>query len=230
MTARVKRLAVASILAAALCGMTAAGAAEKAPAKTAAAKAPPAKAQPAKDSPAKTPPPKPADAPQPSETRSPEAGPADEVAGDDADPAAPTGGGLPIPRFVSLRTNPINLRTGPGVRYPVDWVYVKRHLPVEVIGEFDTWRRIRDQDGAEGWVHQSMLSGKRTAVVKDRARQLKRAGEDTADLVATLEAGVVVNLVRCPRDTAYCRVEVDGLQGWLKREDFWGVYPDEAVQ
>lgn len=208
--------------------MAAAMAAEKAPAKPAAAsaKAAPAKTSPAKPLPAKPAPPKEA-APQPAVS-----GPADEVVADEAgaELAAPTTGGLPIPRFVSLRTNPINLRTGPGVRYPVDWVYVKRHLPVEVIGEFDTWRRIRDQDGAEGWVHQSMLSGKRTAVVKGRARQLKRAGEDTADLVATLEAGVVVNVVRCPNDTAYCRFEVDGLQGWLKREDFWGVYPGEAVQ
>ncbi|MSO72638.1 MAG: hypothetical protein EXQ84_03385 [Rhodospirillaceae bacterium] len=138
--------------------------------------------------------------------------------------------GLPIPRFVSLRTDPINLRTGPGVRYPVDWVYVRRQLPVEVIGEFDTWRRIRDPDGAEGWVHQSMLSGKRTAVVTGAARALKRTGEDAAEDVATLEAGVVVNVQRCPANTGYCRVEASGLQGWLKRDQFWGVYPGEALQ
>jgi len=151
----------------------------------------------------------------------------DEAGGGDAKGSA---GGLPIPRFVSLRTNPINLRTGPGVRYPVDWVYVKRAMPVEVIGEFDTWRQIRDQDGAEGWVHQSMLSGKRTAVVKGVAAALKRTGEDTADLVATVEPGVVVNVQRCPADTATCRVEVDGLQGWMKRDQLWGVYPAETLQ
>ncbi len=138
--------------------------------------------------------------------------------------------GLPIPRFVSLRTNPINLRTGPGVRYPVDWVYVRRHLPVEVIGEFDTWRQIRDPDGTEGWVHQSMISGKRSAIVTKEARPLKRSGEETAETVATLEPGVIVNLQRCPAETGYCRVEVDGLQGWLKREQFWGVYPAETLQ
>lgn len=141
-----------------------------------------------------------------------------------------TAAGLPIPRFVSLRTNPINLRTGPGVRYPVDWVYVRRHLPVEVIGEFDTWRQIRDPDGTEGWVHQSMISGKRSAIVTKEPRPLKRTGEDTADTIATLEQGVVVNLQRCPADSAYCRVEVDGLQGWLRRDQFWGVYPNETLQ
>jgi SH3-like domain-containing protein len=138
--------------------------------------------------------------------------------------------GLPIPRFVSLRTNPINLRTGPGVRYPVDWVYARRHLPVEVIGEFDTWRQIRDVDGTEGWVHQSMLSGKRAAMVTKEPRPLKRTGEETAETIATLEQGVIVNVQRCPAETQYCRVEVDGLQGWLKRDQFWGVYPDETIQ
>ncbi len=138
--------------------------------------------------------------------------------------------GLPIPRFVSLRTNPINLRTGPGVRYPVDWIYTRRHLPVEIIAEYDTWRHIRDPDGAEGWVHQSMLSGKRTAVVTGGVQTLKRAGEDMAPVVATLEAGVIVNVQRCPAETGYCRVEVNGLQGWLKREQFWGVYSNETVQ
>jgi SH3-like domain-containing protein len=147
----------------------------------------------------------------------------------DEDPKA-AGAGLPIPRFVSLRTNPINLRTGPGVRYPVDWVYVRRQLPVEVIGEFDTWRRIRDQDGAEGWVHQSMLSGKRTGVVVGSAQGLKRAGEDSAEVVTTLDAGVIVTLLRCPTDSGYCRVEVENIQGWLKRDQLWGVYPGEVVQ
>lgn len=138
--------------------------------------------------------------------------------------------GLPIPRFVSLRTNPINLRTGPGVRYPVDWVYVRRNLPVEVIAEYETWRRIRDPDGAEGWVHQSMLSGKRTVVVTGTAQALKRTNVDNSEVVATLDAGVVANLIRCPTENAFCRVEINGLQGWLKRGQFWGVYPSEAVQ
>ena len=149
--------------------------------------------------------------------------------GGDTD-AKGTAAGLPIPRFVSLRTNPINLRTGPGVRYPVDWVYVRRSLPGEIIAEFDTWRQIRDHDGAEGWVHQSMLSGKRTAVVVGVAAPLKRSGEDAAETVATLEPGVVVNVQRCPADINVCRVEIDGLQGWLKREKLWGIYTTETVQ
>lgn len=140
------------------------------------------------------------------------------------------GSSLPIPRFVSLRTDPINLRTGPGVRYPVDWVYLRRRLPVEVIAEFDTWRQIRDPDGTEGWVHQTMLSGRRTAVVKAASGTLRREAADTAATIANLEKGVIVSVQRCPAGTDYCRVEVSGLQGWLKRDQVWGVYPTETLQ
>ncbi len=139
------------------------------------------------------------------------------------------GTALPIPRFVSLRTDPINLRTGPGVRYPVEWVYVRRRLPVEVIAEFDTWRQIRDPDGAEGWVHQTMLSGRRTAMVKTAA-VLRRDGADSAAELANVEKGVIVSVQRCPAGGEYCRVDAGGIQGWLKRDRLWGVYPTETVQ
>ncbi len=165
----------------------------------------------------------------PAEKAAPAPGPADEAADGGAQDGGQAGG-LPIPRFVSLRTNPINLRTGPGVRYPVDWVYVRRSLPVEVIGEFDTWRHIRDQDGAEGWVHQTMLSGKRTAVVRGSTQALRRNAEDASEATATIDAGVIVNVLRCPAGLAYCRVEANGAQGWVKREALWGVYAGETLE
>ncbi len=112
---------------------------------------------------------------------------------------------LPLPRFVSLRTEPVNMRTGPGVRYPVMWVYQRRNLPVEITDEFDTWRQIRDPDGEEGWVHQSMLSGQRTGLVTN----------DTS--------------FRCPKQTELCLVEANGTKGWLHRDLFWGLYEDESV-
>lgn len=182
------------------------------------------------------PPPKAAAAaPRPQEATPTTAPAASDVATEDAkaegkEESAARGSALPIPRFVSLRTDPINLRTGPGVRYPVDWVYVRRRLPVEVIAEFDTWRQIRDPDGAEGWVHQTMLSGRRTAVIKTASAALRREGLDTADAVATVEKGVIINVQRCPASTDYCRVEVGGIQGWLKRDQVWGVYPTETLQ
>jgi len=137
---------------------------------------------------------------------------------------------LPLPRFVSFRTDPVNLRTGPGVRYPVDWIYMRRRLPVEIIAEFETWRQIRDPDGAQGWVHQSMLSGRRTGFVTGAARGLRKANVESAETVAMLEPGVVVDIQRCPAEGPFCRVEAGGLQGWLKRDELWGVYPDEKIE
>lgn len=173
-------------------------------------------------------------APRPQETGPTTAPAASDVATDDEktegkeEPRA--GSALPIPRFVSLRTDPINLRTGPGVRYPVEWVYVRRRLPVEVIAEFDTWRQIRDPDGTEGWVHQTMLSGRRTATVIAASAALRRDGADTAAQLANVEKGVIVAVQRCPASSDYCRVEAGGIQGWLRRDQIWGVYPTETVQ
>lgn len=138
--------------------------------------------------------------------------------------------GLPLPRFVSLRSEQVNMRSGPGVRYPVDWVYLRRNLPVEVIAEFDTWRKIRDPDGAEGWVHQSMLAGRRTVYVKTNMAALRRTADDLGDPAAMLEQGVIGRLVQCPTNSVFCRVEVAGFQGWLNRDDFWGVYRSEFVE
>lgn len=69
--------------------------------------------------------------------------------------------GLPLPRFASLRADKTNMRTGSGVRYPIDWVYQRPGLPVEIIAEYGNWRKVRDWLGAQGWAHQSMPSGKR---------------------------------------------------------------------
>lgn len=136
---------------------------------------------------------------------------------------------LPLPRFVSLRTNEVNMRAGPGVRYPVDWVYLRRDLPVEVIAEFDVWRKIRDPDGAEGWVHQSMLSGRRMMMVRTDKTMLRRTADDTASAAAWLQAGVIGKILQCPQGSAFCRVEVQGYPGWLRRDEMWGVYRSETI-
>jgi SH3-like domain-containing protein len=134
---------------------------------------------------------------------------------------------LPLPRFASLDSNEANLRAGPGTDYPILWVYQRRGLPVEIIGEFDTWRRIRDRDGTVGWVQQNLLSGKRGALVIDEARTLRTDPTGGAKAVAILQPGVVAEIAECGTDN-WCRVEVKGYKGWLRRDDFWGTYPDEV--
>src|SRR5882672_12198171 len=132
---------------------------------------------------------------------------------------------LPVPRFVSLRSGEVNLRTGPGTIYPVEWVFVRRGLPVEIIAEFDVWRRIRDWQGTVGWVHQSMLDGRRTARVTGADRELRGEPADAASIVARLAPGVIGRLLEC--EAAWCRIDAEGYRGWLRRDEFWGTYPDE---
>jgi SH3-like domain-containing protein len=133
-----------------------------------------------------------------------------------------------VARYLSLRSDEVNVRTGPGVRYPVEWILRRRNLPVEVVAEFENWRRIRDFQGTEGWVHQSMLSGRRYAVVLDEVRTLRRAPETGANPVARAEPGVVAQLLEC-RDR-WCRVDAGGNKGWLTRAEIWGVYPNEIIR
>lgn len=137
--------------------------------------------------------------------------------------------GLPLPRFASLRSDEVNLRTGPGQRYPIDWTYTRKDVPVEIIAEFDVWRKIRDWQGTEGWVHQGMLSGKRTLVVIGGSHPLRGGDQDGADPVATVEPGVFGRILHCPRNKDFCKVAVGAAEGWLKRDEFWGVYKSEWI-
>ena len=136
--------------------------------------------------------------------------------------------GLPLPRFVSLRAKEVNLRTGPGARYPIDWVYHRRHLPVEIIDEFDTWRRVRDWQGTVGWVHQSMLQGRRTVQILSKRRLLQSDPNAEAPGVAHLEPGVIGDLLSCRPD--WCRIRVQDMTGWLRRDAFFGAYPHELTE
>lgn len=135
--------------------------------------------------------------------------------------------GLPLPRFVTLRAPKVNLRTGPGVRYPIDWVYNRAGLPLEVIDEFETWRQVRDWEGSVGWVHQSMLSGERKVMIRDKQRLLRRDPDPAAPGVALLAPGVLASLRSCA--DAWCLIEVGDTSGWLRRIEVFGLYPDEIV-
>lgn len=136
-----------------------------------------------------------------------------------------SGTGLPVPRFVSLASDEVNMRAGPGIRYPVEWVYRRKGLPMEVTAEFDQWRRIRDIDGTTGWVHQSMLSSRRSAIVTGRTREVHEDPAADSPLVARVEPGVQGSLLECA--AAWCRVRFGDYRGWLPVEAIWGVYSGE---
>jgi len=129
-----------------------------------------------------------------------------------------------LPRFASLRADKVNVRVGPGVRYPVAWVYVRKSLPVEVLAEFELWRKIRDREGVEGWVHKSLLSGIRTAIIKGGVQTLYRRPGGTVPILRA-QSGVQGRLLTCKK--IYCRLKVSGTDGWINRKSLWGVYPGE---
>lgn len=140
--------------------------------------------------------------------------------------------GLPVPRFVSLKASRVNVRIGPGENYKIAWVFTRAGLPIEVIQEFDTWRRVRDSDGSVGWIFHSLLSSQRTAVVapwSDGAPLPLRA-DATADAVITayLEPGVMASIERCR--TGWCRLFGARFDGWIAQDQLWGVYPDEEIE
>jgi SH3-like domain-containing protein len=146
-----------------------------------------------------------------------------------AQPAVGTASGLPVPRFVSLKTDKVVVRGGPNKNHDVKWLYQRAGLPVEITAEFETWRRIRDSDGTEGWVYHSLLSGRRTGVVSAKAKDDMVPVYDSADLkgrvVAQLERGVQGSVKRC--NAGWCKISGQGYDGWIQQDRLWGVYPDE---
>jgi SH3-like domain-containing protein len=134
--------------------------------------------------------------------------------------------GLPLPRYASLKAKEVNVRTGPGKRYPIDWVMVRENMPVEIIGEYDTWRKIRDWEGTEGWVHHAMLSGRRTVLVIKNGFTLRKDKSFDAAAVVKVQPMVAGELETCTG--GWCKVNVTGFEGWIQHEYIWGVRTEEV--
>src|SRR5262249_9093029 len=133
-----------------------------------------------------------------------------------------------LPRFVSLRSDLVNMRVGPGENYPIEWVLTRKEMPVEIVREFQHWRLIRDWQGTEGWGHQRIVTGNARAVVKGAARPRHRQPDPASAIIARAEPGVLARLLECK--AAWCRIETTEVTGWVQRGEVWGVYPDEIVQ
>ena len=138
--------------------------------------------------------------------------------------------GLTIPRFVSIRSNHINDRSGPGARYPIEWVYMQKSAPVEIIAEFELWRKIKDWQGSESWVHKSMLSGKRSVKVITPGENNVYAKDDfKAKIIAKVEDEVVGEIEKCPVNNSFCKIKFASITGWVPRQNLYGIYPEEII-
>lgn len=139
--------------------------------------------------------------------------------------------GLALPRMVSLRSSLINARSGPGSRYPIEWVYKQKGAPVEIIAEFELWRKIKDWEGSESWVHKAMLSGRRFVRVNNPGQNnIYAAPNENEKIVAYVEDGVVGEIDKCPTPNSMCLIKFDNIRGWMSRNALFGVYTDEVIK
>ena len=146
--------------------------------------------------------------------------------------------GLPLPRYVSLKSRSVNMRVGPGTQYRIAWTYQRHGLPMRVVAEHGLWRKLADAEGTTGWVLHSLITGRRTAVVApwsvdagapDRSPLVLARPEPGAERVAArLQAGLVVAVDRCER--GWCAVKADGHEAWLPQRVLWGVDVGEVVR
>ena len=153
-----------------------------------------------------------------------------------ATPAGATGvgpSGLPLPRYVSLKSSRVNMRVGPGREYKVQWMYTKRGLPLEILQEYDNWRKVRDPEGDEGWILQSLLSGNRTVIVSPWAKGeansdvfMRSDPSENAAVRARMEPGAMAEVSECIN--GWCRLKAQGVSGYVRQQTLWGVYPDES--
>lgn len=135
-----------------------------------------------------------------------------------------------LPRFVALRSSPVNARSGPGVKYPIEWVYMQKYAPIEVIAEFEDWRRVQDWQGSESWIKSSMLNNKRFAkVVTPGENNLYAKSNYNAKIIARVEDEVIAEIEKCPPNNDFCLLKFGQIEGWMPRKNLYGVYQDEVI-
>ena len=138
--------------------------------------------------------------------------------------------GLPLPRFVSLKSHKVNVRHGPGKQYPILWQFQKRGLPIEIIAEYGHWRHIRDHENQTGWIHTSLLSGRRQIIIQSplKITPIRKNPQNDAIIVAFIETQVVAKLKNC--NVSWCKIIVENHKGWIPRDIIWGIYPFEYIE
>ena len=134
---------------------------------------------------------------------------------------------LPLPRYVSLKASEGNVRRGPSLTHRIDWVFKRKDVPLEITAEHGHWRRVRDRDGVGGWIHYSLLSGARTAIIEHDMLELLSQPDQKSMVVARLEMGVIARVMKC--DQIWCRLSAAGYKGWAPKARLWGVEPEEIL-
>jgi SH3-like domain-containing protein len=131
-----------------------------------------------------------------------------------------------LPRFVATKSGEVNARTGPGIKYPIDWIFIKKGEPLEITAEFEQWRYVKDIKGEGGWVHSSVLSGKRSVIIRNKEIvKLQKSADLASRVVAKLLPDLRCQFQKCKAE--WCKIKCQSHDGWVLRKYLWGVYPDE---
>lgn len=137
---------------------------------------------------------------------------------------------LPVPRFASLRSDVSNMRTGPGSRYPIDWIYKRSSLPVKIVREFSNYYLVVDPYGTQGWMNQAVISSRRTFIIIGRRTFLRDIASHSGNQIADLRKGAIGNIIDCDRNSSWCNVRINSYSGWVQKIMMWGVGEDDLVK
>ena len=133
-------------------------------------------------------------------------------------------------RFVSLKDEIVNSRSGPGTRYPIEWIYKQKHAPLEVIGEFEEWRQVRDWQSSESWILSSLLSRKRYAkITTPGENNLYSKSNYKSKIIAKVEDGAIAEIKKCPAGNEFCLLRFENIDGWMPRQNIFGIHKNEVV-
>ncbi len=139
--------------------------------------------------------------------------------------------GLALPRMVSIRADNINARSGPGTKYPIEWIYKQKGAPLEIINEFELWRQVRDWDGSVSWIHKTRLTGRRfVKVITPGENNIYAKDKYDSKVVAKVEDGVIGEIKKCPKGSAFCLIKFETIEGWVAKKNLFGVYEDEVIK
>ena len=136
--------------------------------------------------------------------------------------------GHDIPRFVSLKSNEINLRVGPSINYPINIKYIKKNLPIEIIDEFKLWRKVRDFEGNTGWIKKGLLKGDRYVLTSIKNNNTKVFNRPNGKEIGIIKKNNILKLEICLEN--WCYISHQDINGWLSKDNIWGVYKKDLYQ
>ena len=138
--------------------------------------------------------------------------------------------GFALPRMVSLRSDNIYARSGPGKKYPIEWIYKQKGAPLEIIAEFELWRQVRDWEGSTSWIHKTLLTGRRfIKVTTPGENNIYNKPKSDSKIIAKVEDGVIGEVKKCPKKSEFCLVKFETIEGWILKKNVFGVYENEVI-